>query len=178
MAEKLNSVIQVNNVDYEIHAVHADTADTAKNAEKLGEAAAADYAKKSDLFSKNYNDLTNKPTIPTDTNTTYDLNAPASKTNGTVTIDLKAGGSGSGTDSVKIIGSGATTVTTDANGVITISSTGGGGGGSSDYAEQAGTAEYANKVQVNMKHAAPYAVITVSSDEPSDGEVGDIWFKY
>ena len=122
-------------------------------------------------FSGNYNDLTNKPTIPTvndktltiqkngttvstftansttdvtanitvptktseltndsgfktvDTNTTYDLSAPASKTNGNVTINLVAGGSGSGTDSVVIKGVGATTVATDANGVITISST-------------------------------------------------------
>lgn len=67
--------------------------------------------------------IKNKPTIPVDTNTTYDLAAPASKTNGNVTIDLTAGGSGSETDSIIIKGSGATTVTTDANGVITISST-------------------------------------------------------
>ena len=58
----------------------------------------------------------------TDANTTYDLSAPASKTNGNVTIDLIAGGSGSGTDSIAIKGAGATTVTTDANGVITINS--------------------------------------------------------
>ena len=122
-------------------------------------------------FSGNYNDLTNKPTIPTvnngtltiqkngtniqtftanqssnvtanitvptktseltndsgfktsDTNTTYDLAASASSTNGNVKLNLTAGGSGSGTDSVTIKGSGATTVTTDANGVVTISST-------------------------------------------------------
>jgi hypothetical protein len=67
--------------------------------------------------------IKNKPTIPTDTNTTYDLSAPTDKTNGNVTIDLTAGGSGSGTDSVSIKGSGATSVTTDANGVINISST-------------------------------------------------------
>ena len=29
-----------------------------------------------------------------------------------------------------------------------------------------------------MEHAAPYAVITISSEEPSDGNIGDIWFKY
>lgn len=63
-----------------------------------------------------------KPTY-TDTNTTYDLAAAKSKVNGSVTLDLTAGGSGSGTDSVTIKGTGATTVTTDANGVITINST-------------------------------------------------------
>ena len=63
-----------------------------------------------------------KPTY-TDTNTTYDLAAAKSKANGSVTLDLTAGGSGSGTDSVTIKGTGATTVTTDANGVITINST-------------------------------------------------------
>lgn len=67
--------------------------------------------------------LTTGTETVTDTNTTYDLTAPASKTNGNVTIDLTAGGSGSGTDSVKIKGSGTTAVTTDANGVITITST-------------------------------------------------------
>lgn len=56
-----------------------------------------------------------------DTNTTYSLSSPASKANGSVTLNLDAS---SGTDtSVSIKGSGATTVTTDANGVITISST-------------------------------------------------------
>lgn len=50
-----------------------------------------------------------------------------------------------------------------------------GGGGNSDYAEYA---QYANSVQVNMEHAAPYAAITISSEEPSDGNIGDIWFKY
>lgn len=83
--------------------------DHADNADKLGGEEASLYAKKSDL--------------PTDTNTTYDLEAPASKTNGNVTIDLTAGGSGNGTDSIKIQGSGATTVTTDADGIITINST-------------------------------------------------------
>ena len=58
-----------------------------------------------------------------DIDTTYDLAAAKSKSNGDVTIDLTAGGSGSGTDSVKIKGSGATTVTTDESGVITIDST-------------------------------------------------------
>lgn len=59
----------------------------------------------------------------TDTNTTYDLAASVSSSNGNVKLNLTAGGSGSGTDSVTIKGSGATTVTTDANGVVTISST-------------------------------------------------------
>lgn len=57
------------------------------------------------------------------TNTTYDLSAPASKSNGSVTLDLKAGGSGTGTDSVTIKGTGATTVTTDEKGVVTVYST-------------------------------------------------------
>jgi hypothetical protein len=68
-------------------------------------------------------DITDLGIPESNTNTTYDLAASKSKTNGNVTIDLTAGGSGSGTDSVKIKGSGATTVTTDSNGVITISST-------------------------------------------------------
>jgi hypothetical protein len=55
-------------------------------------------------------------------NTTYDLSAAKNKSNGYVTIDLTAGGSGSGIDSVKVQGNSATTVTTDDTGVITISS--------------------------------------------------------
>lgn len=56
----------------------------------------------------------------TDNNTTYDLAASANSTNGNVQINLTAGGSGSGTDSIIVEGAGSTTVTTDANGVITI----------------------------------------------------------
>jgi hypothetical protein len=67
-------------------------------------------------------DSVKMPTQP-NTNTTYDLSAPANKSNGSVTLDLKAGGSGSGTDSVTIKGDGDTTVTTDASGNIIISST-------------------------------------------------------
>ena len=67
--------------------------------------------------------LTTGTETVTDTNTTYDLAASKSSTNGNVKVNLTADGSGSGTDSVTIKGSGATTVTTDANGVITISST-------------------------------------------------------
>ena len=67
------------------------------------------------------------------TDTTYDLEAPASKANGQVTIDLKAGGSGSGTDSVKITGAGATQVTTNNAGEITISSTDSWAGVSGNY---------------------------------------------
>ena len=59
--------------------------------------------------------------VPTDKNTTYDLGATSSSTNGNVKINLT--GSNSTTDSVSIKGSGATTVTTDSNGVITVSST-------------------------------------------------------
>ena len=58
----------------------------------------------------------------TDTNTTYDLSASKNSTNGNAKINLIAGGSGSGTDSVTIKGTGGTTVTTDANGVVTINS--------------------------------------------------------
>mgnify|MGYP003288875971 CR=1 FL=1 len=57
------------------------------------------------------------------TNTTYDLAATKSSTNGNVKLNLTAGGSGSGTDSVTLKGTGATTVTTDANGIVTINST-------------------------------------------------------
>lgn len=57
----------------------------------------------------------------TDNNTTYDLGANASATNGNVKLNLI--GSNSTADSVTIKGSGATTVTTDADGNITINST-------------------------------------------------------
>lgn len=59
----------------------------------------------------------------TDTNTTYTLDG--SGTANSVNLELIAGGSGSGTDSVNIIGSGGTTVSWDeANQRITINSTG------------------------------------------------------
>lgn len=58
-----------------------------------------------------------------DTNTTYDLAASANSTNGNVKLNLTASGSGVGTDSIAIKGGGATTVTTDSNGDITINST-------------------------------------------------------
>lgn len=58
----------------------------------------------------------------TDTNTTYTLDG--SGTTNSVNIELVAGGSGSGTDSINIVGSGAATVAWDeANQRITISST-------------------------------------------------------
>ena len=57
------------------------------------------------------------------TDTTYDLAVSTNSANGNVKLNLITGGSGSGTDSVTIKGSGATTVTTDANGVVNISST-------------------------------------------------------
>ncbi len=47
--------------------------DLAENAEKLGGTVAANYALKSELFSKSYNDLTNKPTIPTVNNATLTI---------------------------------------------------------------------------------------------------------
>lgn len=58
--------------------------------------------------------------------TLYDLTASTGSSNGAVTIDLKSGGTSSvasETDSIHINGSGATTVTTDAVGTITIDST-------------------------------------------------------
>lgn len=66
--------------------------------------------------------LTTGTETVTDTNTTYDLAASASSTNGNVKINLTAGGSGSGIDSITIKGTGATSVTTDSSGVITIDS--------------------------------------------------------
>ena len=57
----------------------------------------------------------------TDNNTTYSLDATASATNGNAKINLT--GSDSSTKSVTIKGSGATTVTTDASGIVTVSST-------------------------------------------------------
>lgn len=57
----------------------------------------------------------------TDNNTTYDLGASASATNGNVKVNLT--GSDSTTDSVTIKGAGSVSVTTDANGVITVTGT-------------------------------------------------------
>ena len=58
--------------------------------------------------------------------TLYDLTASTGSSNGAVTINLKSGGTSSiasETDSIHINGAGATTVTTDAVGTITIDST-------------------------------------------------------
>ena len=67
-------------------------------------------------------DFTNdKGYISSYTNTTYSLGATASATNGNAKINLT--GSDSSTKSVTIKGSGATSVTTDASGVVTVSST-------------------------------------------------------
>jgi hypothetical protein len=78
-----------------------------------------------DIFYRRKENGTWKPWVkiyPTNTDTTYDLGASKSSTNGNVKLNLVAGGSGSGTDSVTIKGTGGTTVTTDANGVVTINS--------------------------------------------------------
>lgn len=56
----------------------------------------------------------------TDTNHTYDFSASAGSTNGNVKLNLIAGGSGSGTDSVTIKGTGGASVTTDSSGVVTV----------------------------------------------------------
>lgn len=58
---------------------------------------------------------------PTNTNTTYDLGASASAANGNVKINLT--GSNSTTDSVSVKGAGSVTVTSDVNGVITVTGT-------------------------------------------------------
>lgn len=89
-------------------------------------------------------DITDFPTF-SDTDTTYDLAATKSADNGSVKLNLTASGSGSGTDSVTIKGTGYTTVTSDSNGVITINSTGDGTGNngvslSDDTPKGAGTA--------------------------------------
>ena len=66
--------------------------------------------------------VVNVPWSDTDTNTTYTLDG--SGTTNSVNLELIAGGSGSGTDTINFIGSGATTVAWDeANQRITISST-------------------------------------------------------
>ena len=60
----------------------------------------------------------------TDNDTTYTFGVAAnSATNGNAKVRLTAGGSGSGSQDVTIKGSGATSVTTDTNGVIIVSST-------------------------------------------------------
>ena len=47
-----------------------------------------------------------------------------------------------------------------------------------DIAE-AGSAENANKIQVNMDNdKTEYATITISATDPTDGNIGDIWFKH
>ena len=57
----------------------------------------------------------------TDNNTTYTLAANGvSQTNGSAAIRLTAGGSGSGTQDLKIKGAGIATVTTDASGVLVV----------------------------------------------------------
>ena len=57
----------------------------------------------------------------TDTNTTYTLAANGvSQSNGNAAIRLTAGGSGSGTQDLKIKGAGIATVTTDATGILVV----------------------------------------------------------
>ena len=55
-------------------------------------------------------------------------------------------------------------------GNITIS---GGSGGNGEFAENA------NKIQVTMNdNIKEYATVTASTEEPTAGKIGDIWFKY
>ena len=47
------------------------------------------------------------------------------------------------------------------------------GGGSADIAAKA------NTIRVNMENDTHnYATVTISTEEPKDGNTGDIWFKY
>lgn len=41
-----------------------------------------------------------------------------------------------------------------------------------------GISDIATKIQVTMDNSIANATITIKSDDPSDGNVGDIWFKY
>ena len=94
-------------------------------------------------------DITGLGIPGSDTNTTYDLSAPASAANGNVKLNLTAGGSGSGTDTVAIKGSGATTVTTNASGEIIISSTDNNTTYSNATTSTAGLMSAADKQQVD-----------------------------
>lgn len=68
-------------------------------------------------------DLTNDAGyITSATDTTYDLAATASSTNGNVKLQLTDSNSPAGVDEVTITGAGGATVTTDVNGVITVTS--------------------------------------------------------
>lgn len=197
MANELQSIIKIDDTEYSINAEKAKLADTATNAEKLGGTVASDYAKKSDLFSKNYNDLTNKPTIPTNTNQTI-------KT-GNVTFGAN--------DVVEFVAGSNVTIAGDAtNKKITINSTGGGGGtvnnatltiqknganvatftanSASDVtanitvptitdsltSSSTTAALSANQGRVLNEAINGFKKITVSSNDPSGD--GDIWFKY
>lgn len=51
--------------------------------------------------------------------------------------------------------------------------------GSKETSITIGDAEKASKVQVIMANdVKQYATITIKPDDPSGGNVGDIWFKY
>ena len=66
-------------------------------------------------------DPNNKKIVIAAQNTTYDLTTSKSSTNGNVKVNLVP--SSGTTDSITVKGTGATSVTTDANGVVTVSST-------------------------------------------------------
>lgn len=99
---------------------------------RLVENIKTNFASKSHKHTKS--DITDFPTIPTktselkndsgfkttDNNTTYDLAASVSSANGDVKLNLTAGGTGSGTDAVSIVGTGSTKVTTNVSGVVSI----------------------------------------------------------
>ena len=45
-------------------------------------------------------------------------------------------------------------------------------------AGEGGTSDTATKIQVTMKNGTANAAITIKDEDPSNGNVGDIWFKY
>ena len=99
---------------------------------RLVENIKTNFASKSHTHTKS--EITDFPTIPTktselkndsgfkttDNNTTYDLAASVNSANGDVKLNLTAGGTGSGTDAVSIVGTGSTKVTTNVSGVVSI----------------------------------------------------------
>lgn len=177
MANKeLHSIIKINNEDYSITAnkvanqltiknnstetsfdgsaaVTLDLSDYAKKTDIPEGQDLSAYALKSELFSKNYNDLTNKPTIPTNTNQT-----------------IKADGKTFGAnDVVELVGGSNVTISGDTSGKkITISATGGGGG-------DVNLDNYYNKTEVNNLLDS---LITHGADDPDTGTLSQYYFKY
>lgn len=80
----------------------------------------------------------------------------------------------SAADTLTLVAGNNITLTTNAtNDSITIAATSTGGSGS-----DGGAAASAETIKVVTSSGPKYATITISTDEPSAGNVGDIWFKY